>query len=412
MRLLVIDDSAEFRRHIAHSLAGAMPDAELTLWDPTTQGRPTSGFDWRRYDCLLLDDTPGAGADGLQWLREFRADGYVPSTLILAENGGEELAVKAIKAGASGYLRKAHLSPIKLAMAIKEAMLDVTETHRNINPSLLPHALAVDKIGEPSVDEVNIPGYRTLRKIGEGGMSKVYLAERLADGFQLVLKVLDPRLREEPHFKARFKREYEILQRIRDENVAQIFDQGFSGAHPYLAMEYFPGGDLQQRIRSGITSMSALKILMQMAKALHAVHEAGVVHRDLKPQNIMFRGNQRLAILDFGLARELDATATLTQKGMVMATPLYMSPEQCLGRIHDPRGDLYSTGIILYEMLTGEHPYVGNDAATLAYQHVHAPVPRLPGKLGGYQSLLDRLLAKQPEDRFDSARELFNYIAH
>jgi serine/threonine-protein kinase PpkA len=136
------------------------------------------------------------------------------------------------------------------------------------------------------------------------------------------------------------------------------------------------------------------------------------VHRDLKPQNIMFRANHRLAILDFGLARELDATTTLTQKGMVMATPLYMSPEQCLGQPHDARGDLYSTGVILYEMLTGKPPYAGENASALAYQHVHGQIPRLPRRLVGYQPILDRLLAKRPDARFQSARELFNFIAH
>jgi serine/threonine-protein kinase PpkA len=301
---------------------------------------------------------------------------------------------------------------VKLAMAIREALLDARGPRRNIDSMQFTQPIRVDEIGQPPSDAVSVPGYRALRKIGEGGMSKVYLAERLADGCQLVLKVLDPRLRHDDNFQARFIREYKIIQRIQDENVVTIFDQGFTDNYPYLAMEYFPGGDLQQRIRAGITSMNALKILMQMAKALDAVHGAGVVHRDLKPQNIMFRENNRLAILDFGLAREMDATSTLTQKGMVMATPLYMSPEQCLGQPHDPRGDLYATGVILYEMLTGSHPYTGQNASALAYQHVHAAVPRLPGKLSGYQSLVDRLLAKRPEDRFQSARELFNHVAH
>ncbi len=408
MRLLLIDDSEAFRHHIRLSLARALPDAELTLWDPATQGRPGAGFDWTRYDCLLLDDAPGAGADGLEWLSEFRAEGRVPPTLILAESSGEDIAVKAIKAGASDHLRKVDLTPVKLAMAIKDAMRDAQRS-RDFS-RLTP--LDIGDIGEPAAEPVNVPGYRVLRKIGEGGMSRVFLAERLIDGYQLVLKVLDPRLCDDPHFRARFLREYEILQRIRDENVVMIFDQGFSDRNPYLAMEYFPGGDLQQRLRAGISSMSALRILMQIAKALDAVHTAGVVHRDLKPQNIMFRENNRLAILDFGLARELDATSTLTQKGMVMATPLYMSPEQCLGQPHDPRGDLYSTGVILYEMLTGEHLFQGEDAPTLAFQHVHGPIPRLPARLAGYQPLLDRLIAKRPEDRFESARDLFNYIAH
>jgi serine/threonine-protein kinase PpkA len=227
-----------------------------------------------------------------------------------------------------------------------------------------------------------------------------------------VLKMLDPRLAADPASKARFVREYKIIQRIANEHVVMIFDHGFASSDPWLAMEYFPGGDLHERIRGGISSMGALKILVQIAKALDAVHAAGVVHRDLKPQNIMFRENNRLAILDFGLARELDATSTLTQKGMVMATPLYMSPEQCLGHPHDERGDLYAAGVILYEMLTGHHPFEGDNASSLAYQHVHGEIPRLPKRLSGYQSVLDRLLAKRPDQRFQSARELFSHIAH
>jgi serine/threonine protein kinase len=224
--------------------------------------------------------------------------------------------------------------------------------------------------------------------------------------------MLDPRVAADPASRARFLREYKIIQRIQNEHVVMIFDQGFASDNPWLAMEYFPGGDLQERIRKGISSMGSLKILVQLAEALDAVHTAGVVHRDLKPQNIMFRANHRPAILDFGLAREIDATSTLTQKGMVMATPLYMSPEQCLGYPHDARGDLYAAGVILYEMLTGKHAYDGDNASALAYQHVHGEIPRLPKRLAGYQPLVDRLLAKRPDDRFQSARELFNYIAH
>jgi serine/threonine protein kinase len=277
----------------------------------------------------------------------------------------------------------------------------------------MTQSIQVSLVGQPAGNVgVVATGYRVLRHIGEGGMSRVYLAEREDDGLQLVLKMLDPRLARDPASRARFVREYKIIQRIQNEHVVMIFDQGFASDTPWLAMEYFPGGDLQARIRKGISSMGALKILVQMAEALDAVHSAGVVHRDLKPQNIMFRENLRLAILDFGLARELDATSTLTQKGMVMATPLYMSPEQCLGHPHDERGDLYSTGVILYEMLTGQHMYEGDNAPQLAYQHVHGQPPKLPKRLAGYQSLLDRLVAKRPDDRFQSARELFSYIAH
>lgn len=413
MRILVIDDSAEFRDQLARALAGAMPDAELALWDPVAQGKPAVGFDWGRYDAMLLDDTPGPGVDGLAWLREFHLEGRIPPTIVLSDTGGEDMAVKAVKAGAADYLRKGDLSPVKLAMALKEALLESVTISRDVHHLRMTQSLEVNQIGQPA-GEVGIvaAGYRVLRRIGEGGMSRVYLAERESDGLTLVLKMLDPRLARDPASRARFVREYKIIQRIQNEHVVMIFDQGFTSDTPWLAMEYFPGGDLQARIRKGISSMGALKILVQMAEALDAVHSAGVVHRDLKPQNIMFRENHRLAILDFGLARELDATSTLTQRGMVMATPLYMSPEQCLGHPHDERGDLYSTGVILYEMLTGSHMFEGDNAPQLAYQHVHGSIPKLPKRLAGYQPLLERLVAKRPEDRFQSARELFNYIAH
>jgi tRNA A-37 threonylcarbamoyl transferase component Bud32/DNA-binding NarL/FixJ family response regulator len=413
MRILVIDDSPEFRDQVARWLAGAMPDAELTRWDPVAQGKPAIGFDWRRYDAMLLDDEPGPGVDGLAWLREFRLEGRVPPTLVLSETGGEDMAVKAVKAGAADYLRKGDISPVKLAMALKEAVLEASALSRPVDRLRMTQSIQVSLVGQ-AAGEIGIaaPGYRILRRIGDGGMSRVYLAEREDDGQQLVLKMLDPRLARVPASRARFVREYKIIQRVQNEHVVMIYDHGFTSDTPWLAMEYFPGGDLQARIRSGLSSMGALKILVQMAEALDAVHASGVVHRDLKPQNIMFRENHRLAILDFGLARELDATSTLTQKGMVMATPLYMSPEQCLGHPHDERGDLYSTGVILYEMLTGQHMYEGDNAPQLAYQHVHGSIPKLPKRLSGYQSLLERLVAKRPDDRFQSARELFNYIAH
>jgi serine/threonine protein kinase len=177
-------------------------------------------------------------------------------------------------------------------------------------------------------------------------------------------------------------------------------------------MEYFGGGDLKARIGRGLSSMEALKVLMQLAKALDAVHAAGVIHRDIKPQNVMFREGNRLALVDFGLAKEVDGRSSITHAGLVLATPLYMSPEQYEQARQDERSDLYSVGVILYEMLTGKLPFTASNAPALAYQHVNSPVPRLPQRLAGYQGIVDRLMAKRPEERFQSARELFAYIAH
>jgi serine/threonine-protein kinase PpkA len=176
-------------------------------------------------------------------------------------------------------------------------------------------------------------------------------------------------------------------------------------------MEYLSGGTLATRIHEGLTSLDALRITSQIARALDAIHSRGVIHRDLKPQNILFRDPDRPVLVDFGLAKSVSAHTTLTRQGEVIATPRSMSPEQCLGRPADQRSDLYSLGVIFYEMLTSRRLYEAEGPAGLVYQHVHGPIPRLPERLAGYQGILDRVLAKNPEERFQNARELFAMIA-
>jgi serine/threonine protein kinase len=256
-----------------------------------------------------------------------------------------------------------------------------------------------------------VPGYKVLHLVGSGGQAKVYLAERDADGLRVALKVLDRTLRQDAVFLERFVREYKLIASIENDHVARIYDQGFTGEHPFLAMEFLPSGTLASRIREGLDSRGALRIAGQIARALDAIHSRGIVHRDLKPANILFRADGRPVIVDFGLAKDLGAASNLTVAGPLIATPRYMSPEQCLGNAVDARSDLYSLGAIFYEMLTGQKIYDSSNAATVVTMHVNAPIPRLPQRLGGYQPILDRMLAKQPEHRFQSARELFATIA-
>jgi len=255
------------------------------------------------------------------------------------------------------------------------------------------------------------PGYRTLHLVGQGGQAQVWLAERVQDGKQLALKVLDRSLRQDPVFLERFEREYKLIASLEHENIVRIYDQGFSGDHPYIAMEFLPGGTLASRNREGITSRDALRIMSQIARALDPIHARGIIHRDLKPTNILFRSNGQPVIVDFGLARDLGVNSTLTVAGQVLATPRYMSPEQCMGRAADHRCDLYALGAIFYEMLTGTKLFGSVTPADLIRMHVNEPIPRLEGPLAGYQSILDRLLAKKPEDRFQNARELFGAVA-
>jgi serine/threonine-protein kinase PpkA len=255
-----------------------------------------------------------------------------------------------------------------------------------------------------------VPGYTVVHIIGQGGQAQVFLAEREHDGLRVALKVLNRKLRNDPVFLERFVREYKLVTSLNSNYVARIYDQGFSGDFPYIAMEFLPSGTLAARIREGLTARAALRIASQIAQALDAIHSHGIVHRDLKPANILFRADGRPVIVDFGLARDMRINSTLTVAGQFLATPRYMSPEQCLGNSVDARSDLYSLGAMLYEMMTGNKIYDHAHSAEVIAMHVHAPVPQLTGMLSVHQPLLDRLLAKNPEDRFQNAAEVIAEI--
>jgi serine/threonine protein kinase len=258
--------------------------------------------------------------------------------------------------------------------------------------------------------EQPVPGYNVVHIIGQGGQAQVYLAEREHDGLRVALKVLNRALRNDPVFLERFVREYKLVASIDSQYVARIYDQGFSGDHPYIAMEFLPSGTLASRIREGLTTRATLRLVTQIAQALAAIHSRGIVHRDLKPANILFRADGRPVLVDFGLARDMTISSTLTVAGQFLATPRYMSPEQCLGRPVDARSDLYSLGAVLFEMMTGKKIYDGANSADVIAMHVSAPVPQLAALLSVHQPLLDKLLAKEPAERFQSAAEVLEHL--
>jgi len=415
MRFLIVDESSEFRRTLSDMLRTRQPDAQVDEWDPRRQGDPTALLARERFSAVLHGSNP-ADEDSIAWVAKLRKLPGAPPILLVADHGDTHVAIQAMKAGAADFLRKTGLTAEKLLRSLADAMREHEVRRQESTGTHSPFSRTVPieplRIGAPVGKNARaIPGYRTLRMIGEGGMAQVYLAERELDGIQLVLKVLDPGLRRDGTFLKRFEREYKLIVSLENEYVARIFDHGFSGDHPYIAMEYLSGGTLAARMHEGMTSLAALRLTSQIAKALDAIHTHDIVHRDLKPQNIMFRDSGRPVIVDFGLAKDLDSEIELTRQGEVMATPRYMSPEQCVGLAADARSDLYSLGAIFYEMLTGQRLFGNEGPAGLVYQHVHGPVPQLPARLAGYQTIIDRLLAKKPENRFQSARDLFATIA-
>ena len=260
---------------------------------------------------------------------------------------------------------------------------------------------------------VVIRGHRCIRQVGSGGMCKIYLAESERAGTIVVLKVFSqvPDVSERFVGFDRFLQEYEIVAGLKHKNIVQIYDLGVADDHAYIAMEHFPAGDLRERMKQPMMPAMALKILAQIASALEAIHSVGVLHRDLKPANVMLRVDGSLCLIDFGLAKANETEASLTGTREIFGTPYYMSPEQGHAEIIDARSDLYSVGVVFYEMLIGRKPFTGSTAMEVIYKHKRADIPEIAPQFAKYEALLRRLLAKAPESRFQSAAELLTAIA-
>jgi DNA-binding NarL/FixJ family response regulator/tRNA A-37 threonylcarbamoyl transferase component Bud32 len=256
-----------------------------------------------------------------------------------------------------------------------------------------------------------IAGYKILNKIGQGGMSTIYLAERATDKKQMVIKTLSMAMIDNKKTVMRANQEFKLISRIKNRHIVELIDQGTIGDVLYTIMEYFQSGDLKLRLRDGIKQRDALDYMKQIADGLNAIHGCGIIHRDLKPGNIMFRDDNSLAIIDFGISKDINSTLDLTSPGQIMGTPNYMAPEQGKGAYKpDARSDIYSLGIMLYEMLTGKKPYAAPTGAAILYKHLHDPIPHLPNQFYEMQPLLDKMLAKFPHQRFQSAYDLIQYI--
>jgi serine/threonine protein kinase len=269
----------------------------------------------------------------------------------------------------------------------------------------------------PSID-----GYKIKRELAKGGMATVYLAVQESFDRELALKVMAPELVADSTFAERFLREARIVAHLAHPNIISVYDVGVSNNNYFLAMELHTGGDLASKIAGGISHSKAIDILRQIAGALKYAHTNGYVHRDIKPGNVLFSHHGHVVLTDFGIAKAADSSTDLTQvkrvvgdsemtkEGSIVGTPSYMSPEQARGRAVDGRADMYSLGIMLYEMLTRNVPYTSPDPFAVAIMHINEPVPRLPEEHAIFQDLLEKLLAKEPDERFQTGGELIEAL--
>ena len=261
-----------------------------------------------------------------------------------------------------------------------------------------------------SNEHPQIDGYRILRVIGHGGMSTVYLAEQASLGRKVALKVMLPEALADEVSRARFENEARTIARLQHPHIVGIHEVGRTAdGLPFYSMPYLSRGHLAQRSLRGDQQKTAM-ILRALLPALDYAHVRGVVHRDVKAENVLFDDAERPQLADFGIALRRGNNPRLTSAGLAVGSTAYMPPEQARGGEVDRRADLYSIGVLTWEMLTGRLPYNAADALSMALKHVQDPIPRLPAALKHWQGFLDRALAKRPGDRFTSAQEMLDAL--
>jgi serine/threonine-protein kinase len=257
----------------------------------------------------------------------------------------------------------------------------------------------------------NLGPYRILEQVGAGGMATVYKAYHAAMDRYVAIKVLPQHLARDPNFRARFQREARTIARLEHRYILPVHDVGEEGDIPYFVMRYTDGGDLNDLIaRKSLTVARIAAIVAQVAEALAYAHRQGIIHRDVKPANILISRDGDPLLTDFGIAKIYEETLQLTGEGMMVGTPTYMAPEQLQGQPVDPRTDIYALGVVLYQALTGEPPFVAETPLAVALMHIHNPL-RPPRQLNAIipesiERVILRAMAKNPADRYQTADEM------
>jgi serine/threonine protein kinase len=400
IKVMIIDEQAEFRSLLMHHVTSHWPDAIISAYDPTAAGHLPDEFSGAGNDLILLGNLHGDDREGIDALKRFTRKENFPPVVYFGSEDDEDAAKKL---SPDAYFDRKRIRHDSLVIGLSDVLLSrrmvattdslfIGDMRTNIHPL--------------------IKGYRFVRKLGATEHSGVYLAERESANLMVVLKVLRQTPGRDDSIGAfdRFLQEYETIAEMNHPNIVKIYDLGVADDHAHIAMEYLDGGDLRNKIDSGISTDDAVNFLRQIASALTAVHALGVLHRDLKPGNIMLRNDGSVALIDFGLAKRAKLENEITDKGEIFGTPYYMSPEQGHGSGVDQRSDIYSLGVVFYEMLVGEKPYKADTAMGIIFKHAHAPIPLLPARLAQYQVLINQLLAKEPEDRLQSAAEIEEWL--
>ena len=384
-KALVIDPSGELRDFLRFCAGRFWPGLQIVghLW---ARGCPDESFDWSGYDLVVMEHRLHNSHDrGIAWLRAIRRNPAAPPVVLISGELTESLRAEAERVGAAAALSKNDLSPSQFAECLDRVLGGARP-----EPQPAPPDVAVSA-GAPQ-----IPGFRILRRLNTTEHGWVSLARNDSTGQTVALKIVRSTEDLEHGALRRFRREYSILATVESVNVIRVLDHGAVDNCVFAAMEYCPDGDLGERILRGMSTQDAMLYLTQLMHGLQAIHARGIVHRNIEPAHLLFREDGALVLSGFGMGRD------------VFDSPNYVSPESIRGGTQDLRGDLYSAGAVFYHLLTGEPPFKSATASLMLEAHLEAAIPRLPRKTAALQPLVDGLLQKNPNDRFQSAVEVLD----
>ena len=394
--ILVVEDDVIMREFISRSLAARGHAAA------TARGGEEALRKLRSAPAdIVITDIRMPGMDGFSFARALRREPALgqPEIIFVSSLDDRDLYRRAMHVGAVDFLTKP-FKPQDMADAVERCLASRDEKKNQSRVAINPVIEGIPRI----------PGYEIIQKLGEGAASVVFLAKHIASREQHALKILKLEALDSTTQEAinRFMAEYDMLSKLSHPNVARVYAHGVGDRCLYIGMEHLPGGDLRLDIEAGMSPQQAQKRAAEIASALAAIHSAGFVHRDLKPANILMRMTGEAVIADFGIAKQLGSALALTRHDVAIGTPYYMSPEQARGSNVGPHSDIYALGVLYFEMLTGHRPYEANTPNELMGKQLHAPIPLLPTRLGKFQPLIDKLMAKSITDRYlnaEAARE-------
>ncbi|HEY3808786.1 MAG TPA: protein kinase [Steroidobacteraceae bacterium] len=402
-RILLVIEERELRDWLRHHLDILWPDATVTDMPPAQFESGLAELNLQAFDLIALSirvsEALADPGDELDALRRLLVTRHCPAVIAIAEGGNELGAVEAMRIGVVDYLPRSLLNAQRVANSLRLGL----RTPRRGKPAP-PRAARPSRLSADP-DTIDLPQYSLLHKLGESTRAAVYLAHSATLGRNVALKISKP-IADAGNECQEFAREYSAISALHHPSVVDIYDYGFHDGREFIAMEYFPCGDLKMRLQQPMTVTESLEYAHRICAALEVVHGAGLVHRDLKPPNVMLREDGSVVLIDFGLAKHLDKAHLNTMVGVLRGSPYYMSPEQAQGLPLDPRSDIYSTGVILFEMLTGRRPYLGTTAVEVMQQHINGGRPTLPAACASLEPLLDRMMARDRDQRFANAAEV------